>query len=65
MNLEPMPDDIINDAYKAIINLGQIPRGSLSYDPLRSAGLIGERGRPIDDELMQALIFEIERRMGL
>ena len=65
MNLEPMSDDIVNDAYKAIVNLGQIPRGSLAYDPLRAAGLISERGLPVDGELMQALIFEMDRRMGL
>lgn len=63
MALKGMDNDTLAAANNALNGFGQIMSGNQAYGPMKEAGLILEDGTPEASELLDALSFEVNRRV--
>ncbi len=63
ITLSRFDNDIITAANNGMNGFGNIGKGNLSYEVMLQVGLINEDGKSKDDSLLDALSFEVNRRV--
>ena len=63
LSISELDNDILAAANNGINGFGNIGKGNQAFKPMRNLGLIDDSGKAIDDELSEALTFEVNKRV--